>query len=834
MNPSSFEFWLLDLIRHELAKKASPPPWILWCDPNREWVELLRVAAQDGPFELWAPDSPSAPQHELVLRDRLYREPPAPRVVWLPCARSEVSWLKVYELHATLVWETSLVTALRTYGVEIRPSDEADLAPLLPAHAREWFGHSLSIWRELTPANAKGTLVDDDRMLEALAGPPGAFARLKKEDRFSIFARRASEDFGLLVPGLEGEAAWRIDALSRLLATEAAHENPMSPPPEGDRIIPAGWCRDRALRLLRNWKSNVYFIPTFEKLAPEADGLLGLSWWARNLSTPPRSKSSKVVESVLLEQLVERLGQIENVDTLAMEMESVGAIVSDRESGFWGRDASVGNRVPWTQLAPLCTMAGLLVELDDIDKRWKTPTQAIDWYAEHGWKVDAAGERLFTEDSGIPSSIQVLRIRLRKAYLRVMDHIGRRFSDLLEKRPDDLRTLPSAGDSILDDVEKRKGPLVLVVLDAFRFELGRRLAEILNEGEPIRRAEVRRAIAPIPSITAIGKAFALPIAQASFRCSLPEGAKGFRMEIDGFTGDLAIKDQRRKWLSEKLGAHAFHAMNDVIEGRVEKVNPRSKRIIVVEGDEFDTEGHDGQLELEGADVQLQRYATAIRRLRDTGYSRVLVVTDHGYFHWQPEKDEVECEKPVGKAAWTSRRAFVGTDIAHRTALSLSVPGSDLVALVPRSVNAWKTYGSLGFFHGGATLQELVIPTVIVTWPAKAQKVGVVLKPVENITSRNPRFEVQAAYVLLATEGHVARRVTVLVEDTSGRCVFQLAEPVTIEPGYHEPRGVQLKLADNHPTPAFNDTLVLLLRDADDSELLERKNVTLKVDIDDFE
>ena len=55
-------------------------------------------------------------------------------------------------------------------------------------------------------------------------------------------------------------------------------------------------------------------------------------------------------------------------------------------------------------------------------------------------------------------------------------------------------------------------------------------------------------------------------------------------------------------------------------------------------------------------------------------------------------------------------------------------------MVPRSVNAFRTYGGLGFFHGGATLQELVIPVVVATWPAKASKVEVVLKPVGHIAT----------------------------------------------------------------------------------------------------
>ena len=177
---------------------------------------------------------------------------------------------------------------------------------------------------------------------------------------------------------------------------------------------------------------------------------------------------------------------------------------------------------------------------------------------------------------------------------------------------------------------------------------------------------------------------------------------------------------------------------------------------------------------------------AIRRLRDAGYHRVIVVTDHGFFHWQPEEHEIEEEKPAGDLLWQSRRAMVGQNLTHPRAVKLPVACSDLEAMVPRSVNAFRTYGRLGFFHGGATLQEMVIPVVVATWPAKSSKVEVVLKPVVQIATLTPRVQVQAGVAaqtggrLFATETNVlARRVIVKVkEPVSGALVFKHGEPAT--------------------------------------------------------
>lgn len=833
MSPTSFQAWLLERVRGVLGRKGAAPAWILWCDPLREWLDLLRAASAEGAFELWAPAAGEDPMHELLLRARFNAEVARPRVIWLPVARADITWFKVHELEATSVWERSLPDALRDYGVPLRAADEAELSNLLAPYTLTWFGHPREVWRELTVGNATGALVDDDRVLEALAGPPGAFNRLQQEERFAVFTRRVVEDFGLPTPDPRDEHRWRVASLARLLASEAAAATPANPPVEGEAVIPSGRPRDRALRLLRSWQSHLSYLGSFEELVPLADATLGLNWWARNCSVPPRSLSSRAVESVLLEQHLERLGRIEDVDLLVAELERATPAIQDRLGGFWSNTAR--RPLPWRALGELASAASVLAAHSGADQGWRSPTEAVTWFSEIGWQVDAVGEELFVEVSELPSVMQNIRARLRRAWMRASDRLARRFSELLGARPGDLDRHPTAGEIASAELERHKGPIALIYLDACRYDLGRRLADLLNEGEPARRAELRTAIAPLPSVTALGMAFALPMPRAALRAAVADGK--LRVAAEGFSGDLSHKEQRQKWLTERIAAAGFFTINDVIEGRVPAPG-RGKRVVVVHGAEFDTEGHEGQLAFDGADKSLSRYATAIRRLRDRGYPRVVVVTDHGFFHWQPDQDELEKEKPTGVTLWSSRRAMVGTALAHRTALILPVSGSDLSVGVPRSFNAWRTYGGTGFFHGGATLQELVIPALVVSWPVRTSRVDVVLKPVEHITSRTPRIGVQAvSEALIAAHSHVARRVVVEIEDTAGRPVFVMADPLTLHPPSsaedRAPKTVVLGLVPNPPPMEFGARLVVLLRDADDREILARESVTLKVDIDEW-
>src|SRR5689334_12165280 len=141
--------WLRSEVAAVLKRKASPPPLLLWCDGHRAWKELLTAAAEGDTFELWAEE-----KHELVLREELMRADHRPRVVWLPRAPEEITYLKVFELQAELVLAESLVAALGRFGVEI-PSDRVhELRELLPAHAKEWIDRPRSDWKDLTVSTA--------------------------------------------------------------------------------------------------------------------------------------------------------------------------------------------------------------------------------------------------------------------------------------------------------------------------------------------------------------------------------------------------------------------------------------------------------------------------------------------------------------------------------------------------------------------------------------------------------------------------------------------------------------------------------------------------------
>jgi len=831
--PDSFRAWLRQEIIQVLKRKSKSPPFIVWCDPEHVWKEILEKTA-DETFELWVQE-----EHELALRHRFCQAPRSPRVVYLPVSREEITYFKVFEIQAEEVKEISLQEALSCYGVYI-PSDMlSEIEPLLPAHVKEWIDHPKAQWRELTVGNVKDTLVNDERILKIIASVGTKIASFMDESLFPVFRRRVLEDFGLPDPrGIEADS-WRVKALAYLICTEAAELYPKTPLGESEKIIPPGPARGRALQMLERWKKRIDFIDNFEALIEKADNTTSIRFWINNLPSIPPPLSSKTAEMIIFRNEIEKLAKITDFNELVNQLQIQLETYKDHTRGFWGKLAK--EKIEWSYLSQLAEISHLLFENRQIEKTWKSPKEAVSWYTSKGWKIDRAGELLFQETHNLPGGLIGVRARLRRAYLRHIDQINSMFSELLSRSGIEALGLQYVGDMVAPYI-KKADPTAFVILDACRYDLGRRLAEMLNQGEPRERAEVLAGRAPIPSITALGMPYALPDAPSSLQVSLMEKKHTpWLVTSKKAPLDLTVAHNRREWLKTiyKVKDKSFLSISDVID----PINTKKKTVktlgkhIFIFGSEFDSEGHEGQLQITGADEHLERYARAIRQLRNMGYSTVVVITDHGFFHWEPEKDEIE-PKPSGDIMWTSRRAIVGQNLKHQTAISLPVTGSDLTCLVPRSINAFKTYGGLGFFHGGATLQELIIPIVVAHWPKRAKKVDVVLKPITEITSLTQRIEIGAgtpAQVDLSgtiDANLLSRNVFLKVIDpNTGKIIFKSKLNYLIEPG-GKPIITEIQKLEGAEAP-FGAKLQVWVCDSDDEEILDKSDVILKVELDEW-
>jgi hypothetical protein len=119
---------------------------------------------------------------------------------------------------------------------------------------------------------------------------------------------------------------------------------------------------------------------------------------------------------------VDRLDRVEDVDLLSEELGRNLQSYKYRENGFWEQQAT--EKIGWRFLVQLADVASLLTENSEVEKDWKKPAAAIQWYTRVGWQLDLAGERLFREAADLPPQLHRVRARLRRGYLRTMDRVS--------------------------------------------------------------------------------------------------------------------------------------------------------------------------------------------------------------------------------------------------------------------------------------------------------------------------------------------------------------------------------------------------------------------------
>ncbi len=222
---------------------------------------------------------------------------------------------------------------------------------------------------------------------------------------------------------------------------------------------------------------------------------------------------------------------------------------------------------------------------------------------------------------------------------------------------------------------------------------------------------------------------------------------------------------------------------------------------------------------------LKRIRVAIHKLRKMGFHEVIIATDHGFFlNAQAEAGDV-CSKPSGNWINVHERSLLGDGTAdsHSFVVSadkLGIRGDFAQVAGPRSMAPYRA-GML-YFHGGASLQEAVVPVLTARLEAAEQpamqQAAVVLSyknGAKRITTRLPVVDVllqsadlfsQGAEFEILLEAH-DKKGNVVGEAKPGNPVNPATGTITLKPG-EQPQvtlRMQLEFEGKFTVKALNPT-----------------------------
>jgi hypothetical protein len=394
-------------------------------------------------------------------------------------------------------------------------------------------------------------------------------------------------------------------------------------------------------------------------------------------------------------------------------------IISGRENSFW-LDRDVGRKAQWEGCRRMAELGsqGLAIRVS-IGKTSGDANAWIDAYtSKAGWfRLDQAQRRLEAWVANLDDEPQEHPLAVTRA---VYEDACRAMTDGFTKaliKANWIVSSPLHQTHIYSEVvSEQPKPVGYFLVDAMRFEMGVELAERIPKTAEV---SVRHAVCALPSITPIGMAALQPGASSNFSVVEKGGALG--VNIDGvFLPDLTA---RRKFAASRVPKLVDVGLDELLSLQPSKLTKKIEgaQVIIVRSQEIDHAGEAGFTfhARQVMDTVIDNLARAIRKLAAVGVEHSVLTADHGHLFFPSDRDEsMRIESPGGNEVDLHRRCWIGRGGATppgcvRVSASALGYDSDLDFVFPLGTGVFKAGGDLAFHHGGPSLQELVIPVVIV-------------------------------------------------------------------------------------------------------------------------
>lgn len=309
-------------------------------------------------------------------------------------------------------------------------------------------------------------------------------------------------------------------------------------------------------------------------------------------------------------------------------------------------------------------------------------------YAEQGHLADDAALRAMASVRGA-EDVAAVHAVVRCIYLPWLAATAEHLQQQLAESP-----LPSAAGQ--GGIEAEAGECLLFV-DGLRFDLAQRLVAMAGE----KQLEVSPGWrwAALPSVTATAKPAVGPLVG-----QLRGGDMGsdFAPEVDE-GGDRLNTDRFRKLLT----AAGYQVLTPAEVGSPGEEKARAW----TEFGEFDKLGHSLQVKLAARiDHQLDLLLERIESLLNAGWKRVRVVTDHGWLLMPGGLPKVDLPRYLAETRWSRCAAIRDSSQVDLPVAGWSWNPSRRFAYGP-GIHCFMAGHE--YAHGGASLQECVIPVLAV-------------------------------------------------------------------------------------------------------------------------
>jgi uncharacterized protein (TIGR02687 family) len=594
--------------------------------------------------------------------------------------------------------------------------------------------------------------------------PPAVWEQIEKFD--------LAESFWLMVKtafGYTEEAPCLNNFLVRLFVTDYA-QHLQAPLPTSLlhlQLPPAG--RANAVVCLAQWRDSTSRASSYDILSAEVAEIIKIADHLHDLEIDALRDVMTFldVEKTLCRSLRDRV----QATTEAINTEQVREIVSRRQAGHWvSLNVPGATSVPRKALRAVYDALLATAELFDLRNRHQDGFDFDDApamyraYEKELFRFDQL-YRLFCEAADDAEAqnwdlLKAMRERIENCYVHwYIVQIGLAWGKFVDggllgqwhiiQVPNEQRFFTKHVRPRLDEAENRKA--FVVISDGFRYEAAEELARELN-GKYRFQAELTSQLGVLPSYTALGMASLLPHTKLAYKANgdvmadgKPTASLEQRSEILGTVEGIAVRASDLLAMKKEEG-------RDLVAG---------KRVVYVYHDRIDATGDDRKTEGEtfvAVRTAINEVCDVVRFIVNSLNGNYVVITaDHGFLFTESPPSETDKSKLPDKPPGTviaKKRYLIGhvlgksEEVWHgKTATTVGAEG-DMEFWIPKGANRFHFVGGARYFHGGAMLQEIVVPVVTVrhvkgksAQETKTKQVTVhVLGTMHKITTPKHRFE----------------------------------------------------------------------------------------------
>jgi len=368
--------------------------------------------------------------------------------------------------------------------------------------------------------------------------------------------------------------------------------------------------------------------------------------------------------------------------------------------------------------------AQFLQLLDAAKLEMTSLSDGVEKYAQSWYRLDQLYRKFVyhTRESGQASLLEELNTQVENLYT---NNFLVRLNDRWQQHVDAAQRWEAApvmlqrnffGRYVKPFIE-RKTKVCVVISDAFRFEVGEELQSLIRREDRF-EAELEPALSMLPSYTQLGMAALLP----NQALQLAENDSGDAV-VNGQSAQGAIN--RGKILAAAVPNSAVVLAKDLLAMNQadSRALIRDNDVVYVYHDLIDKTGDTRDTQervFAAAEETLSELVRLVKKLTNANASNLLITADHGFIYQNrplEESDFLSNEPDGDEVLYRDRRFVLGRGL--RSQAGFKTFSSDQLGLegtlevqIPKSINRLRLKGSGSrFVHGGATLQEVVIPVV---------------------------------------------------------------------------------------------------------------------------